>query len=528
MSDVNDRILSIVTSNLGEDNIVVESLKPNTLAFRINPKQLTKTIEAMLTIDDDTTLSAISCVDLDDKFEMLYHLRTLGTIATVRCEIPSKNPKIPSITTIIPGANFHERETADLFGVKFKGHPNPEKLIIPEAWPTNLFPLRKNAENPSAETRFSEVSAEPEVTSNREVVTTKIVIGPQHPALLEPERFLVDVDGETVTRVTPRIGYAHRGVEKATESRNYLKDVYLVERICGICNSCHSTTFCQAVETILDTEVPARGRYLRTIVLELNRIQSHLLLIGHTGHEIGYDTLFQYVWRDREIAMDLIELITGNRVITSFLTIGGVRRDITENKVPRIIDGLSKLRERALFYQRLLDEDLTLKMRLRGVGVLSREDAVALAAVGPVARASGIKTDVRLEAPYAAYDEVGYKLIYRNEGDSWARLRVRADELLNSIDMVEYAVSNLPQGDIKVRVPRRVPEGEAINRVEAPRGELFYYVKSNGTQFPERVKIRTPTFTNFQSVPKITEGENIADFPASFSSIDPCFSCTDR
>jgi Ni,Fe-hydrogenase III large subunit/NADH:ubiquinone oxidoreductase subunit C len=528
MSDVNDRIRSIVTSNLGEDKIEFESLKPNTLAFRINPRQLIKTIETMLTIDDATTLSAISCVDLDDKFEILYHLRTLGTIATVRCKIPSKNPKIPSITNIIPGANFHERETADLFGVKFKGHPYPEKLIIPEAWPANLYPLRKNAKNPTADTRFSEVSVEPEMTSNRGIVTTKIVIGPQHPALLEPERFLVDVDGETVTRVTPRIGYAHRGVEKATESRIYLKDVYLVERICGICNSCHSTAFCQVVETILDKEVPARGKYLRTIVLELNRIQSHLLLIGHAGHEIGYDTLFQYVWRDREIVMDLIELITGNRVITSFLTIGGVRRDITENKVPRIIDGLSKLRERALFYQRLLDEDLTLKMRLRGVGVLSREDAVALAAVGPVARASGIKTDVRAEAPYAAYDEVGYKLIYRNEGDSWARLRVRADELLNSIDMVEYAVSNLPKGDIKVRVPRRVPEGEAINRVEAPRGELFYYLKSNGTQFPERVKIRTPTFTNFQSVPKITEGENIADFPAAFSSIDPCFSCTDR
>ncbi|MFW9911386.1 MAG: nickel-dependent hydrogenase large subunit, partial [Candidatus Thorarchaeota archaeon] len=319
-----------------------------------------------------------------------------------------------------------------------------------------------------------------------------------------------------------------RGVEKATESRNYLKDVYLVERICGICNSCHSTTFCQVVETILDTEVPARGKYLRTIVLELNRIQSHLLLIGHTGHEIGYDTLFQYIWRDRETVMDLIELITGNRVITSFLAIGGVRRDINEDKVPRIIDGLGKLRERAVFYQGLLDDDMTLKMRLKGVGVLRREDAVALSAVGPVARASGIKTDVRAEAPYAAYDEVGYKLIHRNEGDSWARLRVRADELANSIDMVEYAVSNLPEGDIRVRVPRRVPEGEAINRVEAPRGELFYYLKSNGTQFPERVKIRTPTFTNFQSVPKITEGENIADFPAAFSSLDPCFSCTDR
>ena len=528
MSDVNDRILSSVTSKFGQDELKIESLKPDTVAFRIDPTQLIKSTQAILTIDDDTTLSAISCVDLDDKFEMLYHYRTLGTIATIRCEIPSKSPKIQSISKLIPGADFFECEAADFFGIKFKGLSSYDRLVVPDAWPKNLFPLRKNAENPTPDTRYSEPTVEQEVPKKDGTVTTKIVIGPQHPALLEPERFIVDVDGETVTKVSPRIGYAHRGVEKATESRDYIKDVFLVERICGICNSCHSTTFCQTVETLLDKEVPLRGKYLRTIVLELNRIQSHLLLIGHVGHEIGYDTLFQYVWRDREIVMDLMERVTGNRVISSFLTIGGVRRDIKEDSVPILIEGLGKLRERALFYRELLDDDLTLKMRLKGVGVLKRKDAVALCAVGPVARASGIKTDVRLEAPYAAYDEVGYKLIYRTEGDSWARLLVRADELLNSIDMAEYAVNNLPSGDIKVRVPIRVPEGEAINRVEAPRGELFYYVKGNGTKFPERVKIRTPTLANLQSVPKMTEGENIADFPAAFSSLDPCFSCTDR
>jgi Ni,Fe-hydrogenase III large subunit/NADH:ubiquinone oxidoreductase subunit C len=527
MSEANDRILNIVKEKLRSQDVHIETLKPGCLAFRISPDLLFPTIKAILAVDEDATLSTISGVDLDDRIELLYHLRVLGTIATVRCEIPSKKPSIPSITTFLPGANFHERETADFFGVKFENHPDSQRLVVPEAWPENLFPLLKKAEIPSTDTKFENISQNP-IAGLTQTSTMTIVIGPQHPALLEPERFDVEVDGETVVKVRPRIGYAHRGVEKATESRDYLKDVYLVERICGICNSCHSTTFCQAVEAILGTDVPARGRYLRTVVLELNRIQSHLLLIGHAGHEIGYDTLFQYIWRDREIVMGLIELVTGNRVITSFLTIGGVRRDIKERSIPIIMDGLSKLRERTLFYQKLLDEDLTLKMRLKDVGILSKRDAVALAAVGPVARASGIKTDVRLEAPYAAYDEVPYKLITRSEGDSWARLRVRADELLNSIDMIEFAVNNLPPGDIRVRVPRRVPEGEAINRVEAPRGELFYYLKSNGTQFPERVKIRTPTFTNFQSVPTITEGGNIADFPAAFSSIDPCFSCTDR
>ena len=520
MSDVNDRILSAVKENIPQDKFSIEVLKPDSLAFRTSSDMVIPTIKAILTTSDDATLSTISSVDLTDRFELLYHLRTLGTIATVRCEIPSADPRITSITPFIPGANFAEREAADFLGIVFEKHPDPSRLIVPDAWPKDLYPLRKSAEMPTPDTVFEDITVQETSANTNGTIRMKIVIGPQHPALLEPERFTVDVDGETVTKVVPRIGYCHRGVEKAAESRDYMKDVYMVERICGICNSCHSTTFCQAVETILETDVPARGRFIRTIVLELNRIQSHLLLIGHAGHEIGYDTFFQYVWRDREIVMDLIERVTGNRVISSILAIGGVRRDIKESSIPTIKDGLSKLRTRSEFYRNMLDEDLTLKMRTENVGVLSRKDAVA--------RASGIETDVRLEAPYAAYDEVPFKIITRDEGDSWARIRVRADELLNSIEMIEYAIDNLPDGDIRVRTPRRVPEAEAINRVEAPRGELFYYVKGNGTQFPERVKIRTPTLTNLQSVPRLTEGGNVADFPIAFASIDPCFSCTDR
>jgi Ni,Fe-hydrogenase III large subunit/Ni,Fe-hydrogenase III component G len=528
VSDAEDRIVAVVNETFKEDEVQAETLKPGRPSFRIAPELLPRVIKALLASDEEATLSAISCVDLDDKIDFLYHIRLLGRIATFRFAVSSSTPEVASITDLIPGAEFHEAENADFFGVNFTGNPHHERLVVPDAWPPKVYPLLKKAELPSTDERFEDTSEGTADTETRGIVTTKIIIGPQHPALLEPERFLVDVDGETVSRVRLRIGYCHRGVEKATESRDYAKDVYLVERICGICNSCHSTAYCQTVEAILGTEVPLRARYLRTIVLELNRIQSHLLLIGHAGHEIGYDTLFQYVWRDRETVMDLTETLTGNRVITSFLALGGVRRDLRKDSVPKMLEGLQKLRERALFYQKLLDEDLTLKMRLQGVGVLTRKEAVSLCAVGPVARASGVRIDVRAEAPYAAYDEVPYRLITRSEGDSWARVRLRADELLNSIEIVEHAITNLPEGDIRVRVPRRVAEGEAIGRVEAPRGELFYYVRSNGTIYPERVKIRTPTFTNFQSVPTLTEGGNVADFPAAFSSIDPCFSCTDR
>ncbi len=528
MNDVNKNLSSMILEHFGKDTVQIESLKPGLIAIHASSEKNRDIIKTFLDADDEATLSAISGVDLGDSTEVLYHIRTHGTIVTLRCIVPRNKPTIASITDLIPGANFHERETADFFGVTFKGHPYPKRLLISDDWPEGVYPLRKDAEIPSPETK-AEVLPEEEMTTRAEGTrTVKIVIGPQHPALLEPERFLVDVDGETVTKVTPRIGYCHRGVEKATESRTYMQDVYLVERICGICNSCHSTTFCQAVESILDVEVPSRGKFLRTIVLELNRIQSHFLVLGHAGHEIGYDALFQYMWRDREIAMDLTEILTGNRVITSFLAIGGVRRDLEEKTKPRIMEDLKKLRERAEFYKHLFEEDRTVRMRTEGVGVMDKKEALSLCVVGPVARASGLKIDVRKEAPYAAYGEVPYELISRTEGDSWARLLVRAEEVLNSVDMIEYAVNNLPAGDFKIRVPRRVAEGESISRVEAPRGELFYYVKSNGTQSPERVKIRTPTVTNLYSVIKLTEGGNIADVPAALVSLDPCFSCTDR
>jgi Ni,Fe-hydrogenase III large subunit len=448
---------------------------------------------------------------------------------TIRTQVPKETPRIRTITDMLPGANFHEKEVADLFGVMFESHPNPGRLILSEDWPKDLFPLRKNAALTDVESRTqSPLLVEDDKQSSDEGMLTTVILGPQHPALIEPEKFSLKVDGEIVTEVKPRIGYVHRGIEKAAENRTYLKDVYLVERICGICNACHATCFCQTVETIMGTEVPARARYLRTIVLELNRIQSHMLLLGHAGLEIGYEPLFQYMWRDREIAMNAMESLTGNRVIASFVSIGGVRRDLKEESIPRIKAALAKLRERMTFYKNLLESDSTLKMRTQDVGILSRQDALKLCVVGPVARGSDVKMDVRKDAPYAAYEKIPFKMITRSEGDSWARLMVRLDETSESIDILDFALGNLPTGPYRVRVPRVVPSGEALSRVEAPRGELFYYVKSNGTAYPERVKVRTPTFANILSFVQIARGGNIADVPASFVSLDPCFSCTDR
>ena len=346
--------------------------------------------------------------------------------------------------------------------------------------------------------------------------------------MLEPEKFAVTVDGETVTKVEPRIGYVHRGIEKASESRSYLQDVYLVERICGICNACHAYGFVGTVEKILKTDVPPRAKYLRVVTLELNRLHSHLLTLGHAGLEIGYETLFQYFWRDREPIMDLIELTSGNRVYSSLMTVGGVRRDIRDTDIPRIKTTLEELRKKLPFYRQIYANESSIKARMKDVGVLDRTDAIKLGVVGPVARASGYDIDVRKDEPYEAYGEIPFKEIVYTEGDTWARMNVRMDEVEESINIINYALDHLPTGPFRIDAPRNVPTGEAVGRLEAPRGELFYYIKSNGTANPDRVKVRTPTFANLPSFLKTAIGESIADVPPNFVSLDPCFSCTDR
>jgi NADH-quinone oxidoreductase subunit D len=307
-----------------------------------------------------------------------------------------------------------------------------------------------------------------------------------------------------------------------------VQDVYLVERICGICNACHAYGFVAAVEKILKTEVPPRAKYLRVITLELNRLHSHLLTLGHAGLEIGYETLFQYFWRDREPIMDLIELTSGNRVYASLMTVGGVRRDLKDTDIPKIKTTLEDLRKKLPFYRQLYENEASIKARMQNVGVLKREDAIKLSVVGPVARGSGYNIDIRKDEPYEAYGEIPFKEIVYTSGDTLARMNVRMDEVEESINIIEYAVDHLPTGPFRVDVPRNVTAGEAVSRNEAPRGELFYYVKSNGTAYPERVKVRTPTFANIPSFLKTAIGGNIADVPPNFVSLDPCFSCTDR
>ncbi len=356
----------------------------------------------------------------------------------------------------------------------------------------------------------------------------KIPIGPQHPALKEPESFSLLLRGEKIVGMNVRLGYNHRGIEKACEQRSYVQDMYLIERICGICSHSHSTCFIQAVEEIAQLEVPKRALYIRSLVAELERIHSHLLWLGVAGHEVGFDTLLMYTWRDREVVMDTLAMLTGNRVNYGINTIGGVRRDITAEQIPQVLKAIDTLEERTKYYIQIATQEITLIKRLSGVGMLLHDDAVRLGAVGPTARASGVDRDIRRDDPYAAYGELSFKVITDNHNDVYGRTLVRVGELMESYSMIRQILSNLPEGPIAVKAPRKIKAGHAFSRYEAPRGEDAHYVQANGTEKPERVKVRAPTLANVQVVSHMLKDRYLADMPIVIAAIDPCFSCTDR
>jgi len=355
-----------------------------------------------------------------------------------------------------------------------------------------------------------------------------VPIGPQHPALKEPSHFRITVDGEIVTDAYVRLGYAHRGIEKATESRTWTQNLYMLERICGICSHIHGMAYCLAVERLAQVQVSPRAQAIRVLFAELERIHSHMLWFGVTAHEAGFDTLFMYSWRDRETVMDILEELSGNRVNYSANILGGVKFDVDKSRIESILDGINFLEERTQYYLEVVSTDTLFLQRTQKIGTMNRREAEVLGTVGPTARASGVNRDIRIEAPYAAYDQFPIQINLDDSGDLKARVLVRLRELFESYRIIHQILQNLPTGDLTVRMPRRIKQGETILRVEAPRGELFYFIRSNGSDTPDRIKVRTPTICNMMSVIKLVVGHQLADVPMILAGIDPCFSCNDR
>jgi membrane-bound hydrogenase subunit alpha len=372
--------------------------------------------------------------------------------------------------------------------------------------------------------------------------TFEIPIGPVHPALKEPIRFTFQVEGERIVGVDIKPGFAHRGIEFLGLRRNLIQVLYLAERICGICSISHPIALTQAVENAAGIEVPPRAQYIRVIVSELERIHSHLLWAGVAVHELGFDTLLHLTWKVRERVMDILEELTGNRVDYAIPIYGGVRRDITPEQYPLV-------REMIRYYRGLFEEladrllnDASIRARTRGVGVLTPEEAEALCAVGPTARASGLPKDVRQDWPYLVYGDFGVKAITPEDyglapqGDVYDRIIVRLLEVAQSIDIIERCLEEMPEGEI-TSVPKvpallaqlKKAEGEGIGRHEAPRGEVIHYIALEaGKEEPVVWKVKAPTYSNLMPWVPMFRDQEIADIPIIAASIDPCMCCMDR
>jgi ech hydrogenase subunit E len=354
-----------------------------------------------------------------------------------------------------------------------------------------------------------------------------IPFGPQHPVLPEPVNLRLEMEDETVISAIPVIGYVHRGIEKAAELNDFRYNVFLMERVCGICSFTHAWNYCQGIETIMGIQIPDRANYLRVVYSEFGRLQSHMLWLGLFADAFGYESLFMQCWRARETIMDINEMIAGHRVIQSTCTIGGLRRDIDAEMTKKITEKLASFKEIVdTSIVKTMTSDTTIKQRTVGIGILTKEQAQTTGAVGPMARASNLATDIR-QTGYGAYSMLGFSPIIEKDSDCFARLMVRMREVYQSIELIQNALRLAPAGEVAVKVTG-FPSGESMFRTEQPRGELLYYIKGNGTKNLERVKVRTPTFANIPPLLAMLPGCQLADVPIIVLSIDPCISCTER
>ncbi len=450
-----------------------------------------------------------------------------NSILLLRTAVPGDNPVMDSITNDIPGAGWSEREFIDLLGMKFTGHPKPKKLITADDWPTDIYPLRKevpyNLVPPSAEDVAYQLDECPEGCSI-------VPVGPFHTALHEPEHFAVYVDGETIKGCDYRGFMTHRGIEKLCESQvSYNEIPFIAERICGICGSVHATAYSQAVEMAAGIVIPKRAEYLRVMFLELERLHSHLLWLGVAGHLIGFDTVFMQAWRIREQIMWLSERITGNRKTYGMVIVGGVRRDIDKETTDDILKVIKKVEEEVHTIYKSIIGDSAVHKRTKGVGYLSKEEAIKWSLVGPVARARGVDIDARRDHPYAAYSELKFDVPVTDTCDVWGTLVVRMLEVFESISIMRQVVDKMPGGETLTSLTEEIPPlKHGISVVEAPRGESVHFVITGEENRPDRWRVRAPTYPNLQAIPAMLLGDQFADFPIIVGSIDPCFSCTDR
>jgi Ni,Fe-hydrogenase III large subunit len=361
-----------------------------------------------------------------------------------------------------------------------------------------------------------------------ELQTYSVPVGPLHVALEEPMHFRLEVEGDTIRDIGIVAGHLHRGIEKLATSRNFFQCIVLTERLCSLCSNSHPATYCMALEDLAGIELPSRARYIRVVTEEIKRIASHLINVGLTAHLVGFDTVFMQLMQVREIVQDVKEVLYGNRMNLGANVVGGVRVDFDSERIAYLRRRLTELEAALAPVRKLFLTDASIARRTRGVGVLTREQALAHGVVGPVARASGVLNDVRVTSPYYAFPELELESAVGTDGDVYTRAMIRLREVFTSIDLIRQCLGRLPDGPLSIGYMPHIPAGETVARSEAPRGELIYYLRTNGADRPERVKWRVPSYPNWEALRVMLRGADLADAAIVIGSIDPCIACTER
>jgi NADH:ubiquinone oxidoreductase subunit D/Ni,Fe-hydrogenase III component G len=490
-------------------------------------------------------LSSVTGVDYlpDDIMEVVYHIyqSTGGHALVFKVQTPRANAIVPSLVSVFPGAALQEREAWDLLGIRFEGHPNHKRILMWEGFEGH--PLRKdwkegfNPEGWTPEGETALYAGMKQVKKTDQLQTDQIIVnmGPQHPSTHGVFRMVATLDGETVVKLEPIMGYLHRNHEKIGERNTYLMNIPFTDRLDYLSSMSNNFGYVLAVEKLLGgkTIVPERAEYIRVIMAEFTRISNHLFAIGTLLNDMGaYFTPMLYAIEERELILDIFEAASGSRMMCNYYRFGGLTRDLPSgvetkmrdlvfDRLPRKIDDLD----------RYLTENEIVRARCEGVGVLTPEEAIAYSAVGPVLRASGVPYDVRRADPYSIYDRFDFDVIVAYHGDVYDRYIVRIEEMRQSIRILKQALDGLPEGEIisgKPRYQMRVPVGEAYGRVEGPKGELGFYIVSNGQANPWRYHVRAPSFINVTALSKMCEGDKIADAIIILGSLDIVLGETDR
>ncbi len=451
-------------------------------------------------------------------------------VLTVRALVDEHSMHYPSVTPRVPACVWGERELYDMFGLVGDGLPDKRRLVLPDDWPEDLFPLRKD----SMDYRHRPVPTTEEetytfVNDNRGKETTVVPMGPLHIISDEPGHFRLFTEGEHIIDADYRMFYVHRGMEKVAEARmDYNQVTFLTDRICGICGYAHSVAYAHSIEAALGIQVPKRAEAIRAILLETERMHSHLLNLGLASHFIGFDTGYNHLFREREKAMELAEILTGSRKTYGLNLIGGIRRDILAEQKLSLFKYIRDLRESVGYIKEQLLSTPNVESRTKGIGVLDRKVARDFSPVGPMVRGSGFGRDVRALHPFGGYAMTHVEPVTQDGCDVLSRTLVRFGEFFQSLDIIEDLLQNTPEGPVLFENFRYEPHRHGVGYTEAPRGEDVHWSMLGDNQKVYRWRCKAATYSNWPALRYMLRGNTVSDAPIIIGSLDPCYSCTDR